>query len=380
MIPNAISKHRLPQVLLLAVSMLFAAQTTLALGPAAGDEPAKSFEEIWMADAKAYAEQYSVSLTEALFRMHQMDLIASLQHQLMTEEADTFGGLWLEHQPAFTLHVAFTTDGETTLGRYVNSTRHADLRDIVRPHLVTRSQLELIRDHKRASEQLDALGIDHDVALEIQTQRNLLSVRDAGALDQALGRAHLTLPESVVVRETDRLSVQEADLYGGLSTSPCTAGPSVWITGYNIYGVSSANHCGTVTFNGDSLWQKTCSSGYDLCGCDGRSHKTRNRVKDGPNTARIITSSRNRSQMYVGQTVYHYGKCSGFSSGTIQYLYVNTYFVGASNTSCGGDSGGPWFWADRIFGGHNGSGGGMALFTPTDYFSDRGLTIQTWDR
>jgi hypothetical protein len=333
-----------------------------------------------MAEAQWYAEEYQLTLDQALYRMHQMELISSLNHQLLTEEGESFGGLWLIHEPELRLHIAFTENGEATAKHYINPDMHKDLRKIAVIEYAPISYQELLREHKAADSMLKSIGVDHDILLDVTTSSNILLVLDSDELYATMKSTANELPSSVRVVEVDQLSAPEADLYGGLSTTPCTAGPSIWIGASSTYGISSANHCGVVTYGGVALGRPIRSPTLDLAGCRDGGHRTRNRIKTGPNTRIVVSSSRTRSALWVGAPVHKYGKCSGYTSGTITFTVVNTFFVGSNANSCAGDSGGPWFWAYYAYGGHVGQGYGIHLFTPIDNYRTLGLTIQIWDR
>ena len=51
--------------------------------------------------------------------MQEGDAISTLQKRLQIGEADTFAGLWVEHEPQYRVVVAFTHDGQETIGKYV---------------------------------------------------------------------------------------------------------------------------------------------------------------------------------------------------------------------------------------------------------------------
>ena len=66
-------------------------------------------------DAQQYAEEMGVDVEEAMRRLALQDPIGELNATLAARESDTFGGLWVEHQPEYKVVVLFTRNGEETL-------------------------------------------------------------------------------------------------------------------------------------------------------------------------------------------------------------------------------------------------------------------------
>lgn len=69
-------------------------------------------------DAQEYADDFGVSLDEATRRLSLQDEVGKLGASLTSGEADTFGGLWIQHTPTFKVKVAFTSNGTESLSRY----------------------------------------------------------------------------------------------------------------------------------------------------------------------------------------------------------------------------------------------------------------------
>ena len=67
-------------------------------------------------DARTYAEQHDSKLL--ITRLLMQDTVEELEN-LLYRKSDTFGGLWVQHEPEYRVIVAFTKDGEETIARYV---------------------------------------------------------------------------------------------------------------------------------------------------------------------------------------------------------------------------------------------------------------------
>lgn len=59
-------------------------------------------------DAQYYAEDFGVNVDEALRRLKLQEVIGVLSYRLSTEEAVSFGGLYVEHKPSFHIVALFT--------------------------------------------------------------------------------------------------------------------------------------------------------------------------------------------------------------------------------------------------------------------------------
>jgi hypothetical protein len=123
-----------------------------AIGPLPNDDGAL------LRDAQAYADEMGVTLEEAVFRLEQQsrEAIGALQNQLQLHEAETFAGLWLQHQPEYRLVVAFTHNGEQTIRRYV--AEESDLFSLLEVRSAQYSLAQLEADQRTVIQILDKSG------------------------------------------------------------------------------------------------------------------------------------------------------------------------------------------------------------------------------
>jgi hypothetical protein len=70
-----------------------------------------------------YTQYYGVSRDEAIqvFEIQGSFGETGLQTELSSQEPETFGGLWLQHEPEFKIVVAFTRDGEATFNKHYSA-------------------------------------------------------------------------------------------------------------------------------------------------------------------------------------------------------------------------------------------------------------------
>lgn len=161
-----------------------------------------------------------VSLEEAVRRLLLQQDIGDLNAKLEQSEADTFGGLWIEHQPQYHVIAAFTGDGESTLRPYIEG---GPLACIVEVRTVEATQKELLKARAEAAALADSLGIETNSAVDVTHTTAVLYVLDPAALDAALGHARLSLPDHVQVVQVDALATPVTDIFGGLALSQCTS-------------------------------------------------------------------------------------------------------------------------------------------------------------
>ncbi len=150
-------------------------------------------------DAQFYADEMGVSLEEALARLDTQseDAISQLNNQLQANEADTFAGLWLQHEPEYRVVVAFTRDGAETIAKYV--TEGSELAQLIELRSAQYSYAQLLADQQTVLQILDGTQMLVGVAILVQENVVELAVTDRAAFDAALAAANAELPPSVIV-------------------------------------------------------------------------------------------------------------------------------------------------------------------------------------
>lgn len=189
-------------VVLVLIVVLAACQGSL---PAATvpDTPTPSVqgaEEAFDRDAQTYATQMGIDLEEARQRLGYEPGIGELNAALQANEADTFAGLWIEHQPTYRIVVAFTRDGEQTIRPYLEGRPFAHLVEIEEARF-TMAELEAILSQTQG--ELEKL--DFGVAMSIHVQKNRVEVPvgDRAWFESELDRVGAALPEGVELIEVE---------------------------------------------------------------------------------------------------------------------------------------------------------------------------------
>ncbi|HVL77702.1 MAG TPA: hypothetical protein VM346_00265 [Sphingomicrobium sp.] len=125
------------------------------------------------------------------------DSIGGLSRALEQKEAATFAGMWIEHQPAYRVVVAFARDAAATLRQYTSDPLFVPLE---RPGP---TQAELRATRERVSRELDRLGARPSMSSsDSKTGRVEIAVLgDLGPFRAAVARGEVDLPPYVDIRE-----------------------------------------------------------------------------------------------------------------------------------------------------------------------------------
>jgi hypothetical protein len=74
-------------------------------------------------DAKVYAADQNIDLTEAFRRLRLQPTVGALSAELDIKERDSFAGLWIQHSPQFRIVVQLTSGGEKRFD-HISNTGH----------------------------------------------------------------------------------------------------------------------------------------------------------------------------------------------------------------------------------------------------------------
>ncbi|MBC8445842.1 MAG: hypothetical protein H8D74_01445 [Chloroflexi bacterium] len=147
-------------------------------------------------DAETMAEDLGISVDEAIRRLKLQDPIGTLGAELERLEADTFAGLWIQHEPEYRIVVAFTRNGEETIQPYVENTPLANLIE-VRTAEATCEELKAVQQETHWL--LDELGLSVASGINIKENQVELYVTDRSLFDTTLQEANIRLPDHVEV-------------------------------------------------------------------------------------------------------------------------------------------------------------------------------------
>ncbi|MCY4417911.1 MAG: S1 family peptidase [Chloroflexi bacterium] len=387
-----IQKGWMAMIGFLTVALLAVGMLALSGDSGSGSDPGEEVTE----DDRAYAADYGVSVAEAQRRLGLQDDAGDLSASLVADEAATFGGLWVRHEPDFRVVVGFTEDGESTIRPHVED---GPLADIVETRTAAVALNTLVNDQGIAMNAVSGLGVGAESGINVFENRVELYVLDKATFDEALQKANIVLPGTVLVLEVAEFSSPDVDIYGGLALSRCTSGFGVKDSS-GTKGITTAGHCYD-TLHYDGLWiphqEGTFQKSHDVQWHTAPDFTVKNKIKVGTNT-RSITSTRSRNSQSVGNYVCKYGKTTGYTCGNIvdknfqftdersdcddpgncqwKATWIKVHKDGV-NLSEGGDSGGPWFSKYTAYGTHSRSLGDDAFYMAINYVDAIDITVLT---
>ena len=150
--------------------------------------------------AQIYASNHNISTEEALHRFQLQDIAGELDAELSMGEAETFAGLWIEHNPKFKIVVQFTRDGGETIKPYLKL--HTELANIVEVRTAkVLSLVDLQKAQANASDSAHALDIPVGSGINVYNNNVELYVTktDRSRFDDAVQRRDIQLPDVVRV-------------------------------------------------------------------------------------------------------------------------------------------------------------------------------------
>ena len=151
-------------------------------------------------DAEAYARQFGISKDEALQQVGAQDEIGELNATLEREQAETFAGLWIQHDPVFRLVLAFTRDGKQILQPYLN---HKSWGDQVEVRTFPHSLADLKTAQQKVSQAAETLGIPISSSISVMDNRVTVQVGNPDLFRKAVRAAGQTLPDLVDIVAND---------------------------------------------------------------------------------------------------------------------------------------------------------------------------------
>ena len=357
-----------------------------------------------------YASDYEVSVKEASRRLELPENeIGTLRVKLADNEADTFAGLWIEHDPEFRVVVRFTRGGFTRVHPYIEGT---PLENIVDAKPAKFALEDLVSAQYKASRKLDTQKIRHDSTIDVAKNRVELYVPKPAKLETTLRSNEVSLPNSAVVIGVPGLSRPSARLYGGNwlyladSTPWCTAGFSVKHRSKGL-GITTAGHCPPNRYRGDYRrlyfsYKRLPLVGtgreygpYDVQWHKPNGHRPVQRFYYNGYSTRPVTGARGWRRVGKGDFVCHYGMTTGRTCGNIRSKYQKPGYISNArprfvvvhnrynrDISGNGDSGGPWFRKSTAYGIHSGAapygnrGYIDGIYMPINYVRDLGLWVR----
>ncbi len=175
-------------------------------------------------DAAAYSKQFGVGQEQALPQLGAQDEIGELNAALEREQAETFAGLWIQHEPEYRVVVAFTRDGERIIHPYLNNKSWGDQVEIrTFPH----SLADLKAAQQKASQVAETLGISITSSISVMDNRVTVQVGNPNLFREAVRAAGQTLPDLVDILANDPNHLTDT-LHGQVETYPGPDGQTIY--------------------------------------------------------------------------------------------------------------------------------------------------------
>jgi len=147
-------------------------------------------------DAAYFAEDAGITLEEANLRLAFQETIGDIQPHLMSALPDIYGGLWVEHEPAYRIVIALTEGDKATIQPYIEGNDWAPFVEVI---TVRYTLEELTRDQAAAGRAADSVQASVTTAVDVINNRVELKVGNPELFQNDLAEAGLSLPSSVVV-------------------------------------------------------------------------------------------------------------------------------------------------------------------------------------
>jgi len=342
-----------------------------------------------------YAQTFGVTVQEAEGRLARRREIGALNARLEQEQADTFGGMYVEHGPVYRVVVRFTADSAATLARYTQD-------PLFVPEAAAVTVREMVSTQRRVYDLLKALNIESASQVRVSSGRVEFFVADPAAAQALVAAGTLAVPSYVTFgRAVDLSPEREGNAEGGrpLSGGVCTSGYVVFNTSTRTRYLLTAGHCGhtgtAMTYNGVTLPRAGSKyepgTSYDYQWHTAPGFTLTNLIYEGFATPLRITAVWPRANMVEGDFICKWGNATGYTCGNIvtkQYDllghpgFVLVRDINGVDLSRGGDSGGPWYYDsyNEAWGIHTDNGRenpNDAVFMPIEYISASGLAVLT---
>jgi len=150
--------------------------------------------------ATIYANHYGVTVDEALKRLEIENSFGEtgLETELSSQEAETFGGLWIQDEPEFKIVIAFTRDGEDTLKKHYS----AALEPFI-PYFEVRTvkvtYIELQKTQVQMTGTLETLNIPADSTVDVLENSVDITIAESvrSQVENVLQSGKLIVPDDV---------------------------------------------------------------------------------------------------------------------------------------------------------------------------------------
>ncbi len=147
-------------------------------------------------DAMAFAEHQGITLEEAVLRLEHQQTIGDIQPLLEADLPETYGGLWVEHQPEYRIVIALTDGDESTIRPYIEGKPWAEFVEVQH---VEHSLSDLKDAQAVAIGAAKDINIAVSTAIDVILNRVEIIVGNPDLFRADLATAGIELPEPVEI-------------------------------------------------------------------------------------------------------------------------------------------------------------------------------------
>lgn len=331
-----------------------------------------------MEDVAFVARSRGWTMAEATLKIGWQPRFAELLEELRTAYPDDYAGAAaLSDGSALQAFIAFRADVPESVAQ---DHRLRGIRVDLRGHRGY-SEQQLERRTREVHQALRDAGFlkvvtAHDIEsglIEVQLAPHERFTNHSGTMHLLPDEARAA---DVRIQLVDDLPVGYDAVYGGASTSTCTAAFAV--KSGIVTGMATAGHCGNSqsfqgTLNGET--SSTFQSEHEGSWGDFQWHTLSSDVPSHffySNGSKTLREAWSVGNAFEGQTLCHFGRTTGYKCNQVRK--VNISVVGhhwvvsmKDEVTKPGDSGGPWFFGNALYGVHTGTH--WAWFKIRSYFT-----------
>lgn len=342
-----------------------------------------------------------VSVDDAYTRLQVQVDAGQVESELAESFPESFGGLWLEQTPEFTIRVGVVGEDVDGIEAYLESSTINSLTSFVtvdHPY----QDLESWANSLLESTDTDSGMSLFDLSIDVPENRIVAiseSASDSDQLEEALPSLVPDADTTAFEFSVGELAASSLDIYAGLAITTCASGFSVRSTSSSARGASTAGHCTpSQSYSGHVLTMvaERVQGSQDV---EWRTIPVNDTLRPwafdgiaGGSTPyyRVVTGTLGRSGQPIGALVCGYGKatayrCDRIVSKSFAPSYVpsalSTFIVlhndNAADISEPGDSGGPWFSGGTAYGIDSGQIANDAVYMAINYISALSIAVLT---
>jgi hypothetical protein len=134
-----------------------------------------------------YAKTYRVSIEEAKWRLSKEQYVGEMGNRIEAGSPDTFGGIWIEHEPVFRVVVRFVGDAKGQLAKYTQ-----DPLFVAEP--APRTYRLLLEAQNTIAKQLAEHGFDFESGVDLKKSEVTLCVRNPAKVKKRFAESFAKWP------------------------------------------------------------------------------------------------------------------------------------------------------------------------------------------